>query len=255
MNTFYAKVGSTGDQLARGLGYLGRYALPGLPVLLGLAALPRWRAPLAWAALHLAYVAAVGGDGLPAWRFVAPVVPVLAVGTGILLQRLPLGPLRGRAAWAAVPLALWQLAAMGLDPEQRDRVLEGNVGRNGAETGRYLRELLPPGTLIATNTAGSVPYFSGLPAIDMLGLNDAHIAHREMPDMGRRKAGHEKADGAYVLSRRPEVILFGAARGRREPFFVSDRELWASPEFHERYALETHRLPSGAKLVLWRRKG
>lgn len=244
-NTFYAKVGSGTDQLVRGLAYLGGYALPGLPVLVGFLAAPRWRAPLAWAALHLAYVVAVGGDGLPAWRFVAPVVPVLAVGAGIVLQRRPV---------LALPLAAWQLAALWLDPEQNQRVVEGNVGRNGAEVGRFLGGLLPPGTLIATNTAGSVPYFSGLPAIDMLGLNDAHIAHRDMPRMGRRKAGHEKADGAYVLSRDPEVILFGAARGRKDPFFVSDRELWNLPEFHERYVLETHALPTGRRVVLWRRR-
>lgn len=244
-NTFYAKVGGGGDAVLRGLAYLGGFALPGLPVLLGAASLRRLRAPLAWALVHLGYVVAVGGDGLPAWRFVAPVVPVLALGTGMLLERWPL---------AAVPIAAWQLLAMRLDREQHHHVIEGHVGRNGREVGLYLREHFPADTLIATNTAGSVPYFSGLRAIDMLGLCDAHIAHRRMPAMGRRKPGHEKADGAYVLSREPDLVLFGAARGRREPFFVSDRELDALPEFHERYRLEAHGLPSGADLWLYRRR-
>ncbi len=79
----------------------------------------------------------------------------------------------------------------------------------------------------------------------LLGLCDEHIAHTEIPSMGRRRAGHEKGDGAYVL--------FGAARGRQKPVFRSDHELYDSARFRERYALERHRLPSGAFLWLWRR--
>jgi hypothetical protein len=43
----------------------------------------------------------------------------------------------------------------------------------------------------------------------MLGLTDTHIAHREIPDMGRGPAGHEKYDSEYVLARRPAFIMIG----------------------------------------------
>jgi arabinofuranosyltransferase len=104
------------------------------------------------------------------------------------------------------------------------------------------------------NTAGTVPYYSGLVAIDMLGLCDAHIAHVQAPAMGQGLAGHEKADGAYVLSRTPDLVIFGAAQGRRAPIFRSDHQLWAQPGFHERYVFEIYPLPSGRRLHVWRRR-
>jgi hypothetical protein len=40
----------------------------------------------------------------------------------------------------------------------------------------------------------------------MLGLNDEHIAHRDLP-LGEFPAGHEKYDSQYVLDQRPDIIL------------------------------------------------
>ena len=48
-----------------------------------------------------------------------------------------------------------------------------------------------------------------LRVIDMLGLNDAHIGHTSTADLGKGRAGHEKGDGKYVLSRSPDYILMG----------------------------------------------
>jgi hypothetical protein len=259
-NTFYAKVGTTSEQLARGLEYVVGFLGPGALLVLPLVGVVVWwrRAsllwtPLAWAALHVAYVVAVGGDVMPAWRFFAPVLPVLAWTTGWVLQRA--AERWPPAPWAVTVVVAFQLWQLSTHRELRGRILGGNVGRNGVEVGRWLRDQVPPDTLLATNTAGSVPYFSQLPTIDMLGLNDAHIAHRQMPHMGSGKAGHEKADGAYVLSRQPDLVLFGAARGRKTPAFRSDRELYAQPEFRTQYQLESYRLPSGATVHLWRRAG
>ncbi len=117
-----------------------------------------------------------------------------------------------------------------------------------------MRDHFPPDTVIAVNAAGSVPYFSGFEAIDMLGLNDTHIAHRKMPDMGRGKAGHEKGDGAYVLAAKPDVIQLGSSLGRKTPLFVSGREMYRSQEFQESYELRSYRLPSGQNLWLYERK-
>lgn len=251
-NTYYAKVGATADQVRRGVAYLGGFGLSSLGLCLAALTGARaggWRAMGAWAALHAGFVVAVGGDGLPAWRFFAPVIPALAVWAGIGLARLEA---RGAVACAGA-VVVWALAAVRLDPETA-RLGSEPVSRNGREVGAWLRERYPPDTLIATNTAGSVPYFSGLRTIDMLGLCDAHIAHAAVEGMGTRKAGHEKADGAYVLSRAPDIVLFGAARGRAEPFFPSDRALWAQPAFRQRYAIQRRKLPSGAPIVMWVRR-
>ncbi|MCB9678686.1 MAG: hypothetical protein H6737_26525 [Alphaproteobacteria bacterium] len=260
-NTFYAKVGSTGAQVERGVRYVTDFVEPAAfllvpAVLLVPFAKVAWSrfgglAPL-WAgvALHAAYVVSVGGDVMPAFRFFAHVLPVIGLLAGLALS---LAPRLGVGVVAvAVAYNVWQF---GHHADLRPRIERGIVGLNGEEVGLWMRENLAPDGLLATNTAGSVPYFSRLRTVDMLGLNDAHIAHREMPRMGRGRAGHEKADGAYVLSRDPDYVHFGSALGRDKPVFASDRELYAQPGFTERYVLRRYRLPSGNRLALWVKKG
>jgi len=69
--------------------------------------------------------------------------------------------------------------------------------------GRHLAQERYAGRLLAVDAAGKVPFYSGLRAVDMLGLNDEHIAH--LP-AGFFEAGHNKYDADYVLSRRPDLI-------------------------------------------------
>jgi len=256
-NTFYAKVGSSGAQLERGGAYLVDFLTPAASLwvpllLLGVFAWTAWQrfsrigVLLGAVVLHGVYVLSVGGDVMPAFRFFAGVLPILGLMAGVALSLL------GRWAWIPVTLGvgfnLWQFE---YHPDLRPRIERGVVGLRGEEVGVWLRENVDPDALLATNTAGSVPYFSGLRTIDMLGLNDAHIAHRQMPGMGKGRAGHEKADGAYVLSRSPDYVQMGSARGRDKPAFRSDRELFRQPGFRSAYRVKRYRLPSGATLTLW----
>jgi len=59
------------------------------------------------------------------------------------------------------------------------------------------------GETLAIDAAGKVPFFSHLQTLDMLGLNDAFIAHAPVVAFN---PGHSKFDAAYVLSRRPDLI-------------------------------------------------
>jgi arabinofuranosyltransferase len=98
--------------------------------------------------------------------------------------------------------------------------------------------------LIAVNGAGCLPYHSKLPAIDMFGLNDAYIAHHPPPDMGHGPIGHELGDGVYVLSRKPDLIVFcglGEAFGVVVPCSRSDREIANSPELLNYYRMIFYR--------------
>jgi hypothetical protein len=78
----------------------------------------------------------------------------------------------------------------------------------------------------------------------MLGLNDRHIAKRQMPDTGslwQKKAGHSKGDGNYVLQRKPDYIIMNGAAGgadHNEPVFASDIELDRLEEFKRCYKSE-----------------
>ena len=81
----------------------------------------------------------------------------------------------------------------------------------------------------------------------MLGLNDAHIGHTSTADLGKGRAGHEKGDGKYVLSRSPDYILMGNVavlpypvdkeRMAKKLVRKSEHELWAEPRFHDTYEL------------------
>lgn len=246
-NTFYAKVGASEAQLERGLEYLSGFgSAAGLLVLPAFFARRRPWLAVAWIA-HLGFVVAVGGDVMPAFRFIATVLPLILLGAGVALASLGT-----RGVWGALALGIalnaWQY---GHHPDLEPRIRRGVVGLRGEEVGLWLREHVDPDLVLATNTAGSVPYFSGLQTIDMLGLNDTHIAHVDMRRMGEGRAGHEKADGAYVFERAPDIVQFGSARGREKPTFRSDRELYRQPGFTERYQLVEVRLPSGASAVFW----
>lgn len=255
-NTFYVKVGATSHQLWRGLFYLRDCLVLLWPhALAALLALPLVRRrpeglpplglPLAWLGLHTAYVVSVGGDVFWGYRFFAVAIPPLALSAAAVVRSLP-----GSALLALALLVFnlgWTLRSIQLN-------YNGVVAEHGREVGELLGEHLPEDAVIAVNIAGTVAWYSGLRTVDMLGLNDAHIAHREVPDMGRGSAGHEKGDGVYVLSRAPDVVIFGSSKGKRLPKFRGDRELYAHPEFQEAYEFRAFSLSEGKVLRAWVRR-
>lgn len=220
-NTFHAKSAFTARHVERGLFYLrdfGRnpFVLCALPlVAAGLWAARRRRlVPLAAVPLAvLALVAAEGGDGLPMYRFLVPAIPFLAalaaLGCEVAGERL--GPRPG------LPLALSVavvVAWLSFYPNRDSQLLNFLYQRDHeiptwSAVGRALGEAFPPGTTLAVVPIGAVGYYSDLRVIDMVGLTDRTIARAPIADLGSGWAGHEKHDGAYVLSRRPEIVLLG----------------------------------------------
>lgn len=251
-NTYYVKVGGGSAQVWRGLGYVAEAALVLLPLLLGLLlAVPRvWREGglclLALVLGYIAYIVSVGGDVMPAYRFFTPLLPLVCLLCARGLSSLP----RPKLCLAATVLAMtWGLGAYfgWIVPVIRGDV----VAQNGRVVGEWMRRELPAETRIAVNAAGALVYYSKLPALDMLGLNDLHIAHRDMPGMGSGIPGHEKGDGRYVLQQAPDLIQLGDPRGwhpdlpgKPPPPFPGDRELWADPRFKQSYRFLFRREPT-----------
>jgi hypothetical protein len=125
--------------------------------------------------------------------------------------------------------------------QQRDKNMAMAHWRNppvsvmATTVGTTLREAFKErDPLLAVDAAGAIPYFSGFRSIDMLGLNDAHIARHHDPSFGHGVQGHELGDGAYVLSREPDIIVSGVL-GMSRPAFRGGREMEADPRFHELY--------------------
>jgi hypothetical protein len=178
------------------------------------------------------YIILVGGDFIgPRFLFhVFPFVVVLIVAGLRSLARVPwygIRRMRGdetRSAWnrAGSPLATVAVTLVAiwlfLPLTPPNTFLKERVGSTHMREvtgltalGNYLKVTAPPGATLAIDAAGVVPFISGLSTLDMLGLNDAHIAHTATAT-GEGVAGHEKIDPAYILAQRPTYIAVGMGK-------------------------------------------
>ncbi len=189
--------------------------------------------------LWLAHVVVTGGDPFPAYRRMGPLLIFVAFAvahaTRRLSERARPGALVAAVAAAGLLGSQWQMQRS--DPQIRLATTEHWVW-DGQVVGEFLREAFGPRQpLLACDPAGCLPYFSRLPSLDMLGLNDRHIAQHPPPPAERTRLGHDFGDGAYVLRRRPDIILFYAPGGQVRAQFRGGREMQAMPEFHDLYRL------------------
>ncbi len=278
-HTFHAKTGGGLDQLQRGLHYVGDGGLRLLPwlVLAALLLRPSRKAlgPVGGTGLvftvwlaAVAGVAAVGGDFKPTFRFLVWSMPLLATLAAVGIAGLAAsgaGSRRfGMTALVAVLVAVTLSWTWGASFQARHfaTVRQADLLRL-RQAAAWFDDNLPADALIATGPAGAIPYYTGRRTLDMWGINDALIGRRAMPAMGSGPAGHEKGDGASVLARRPDVILFTEARFSSRPvpedwlaqgyLYVSERELLELPEFHTSYRWRSVPLAS-AMLNFYQRK-
>jgi arabinofuranosyltransferase len=269
-NTFHAKVGYGSGQILRGLTYMKAFAARGggivlaTPVLLLFSREGRKLAvpSLLFVLPYCLYVILVGGDSMAKFRFVLPVLPVLSLMTGESLS-LAAGLLGRRWRVPALAGAGALAAFLSLDTERTLVERRGEMVVEWIEVGRWLAVHYPPETSIALGAVGAIPYYSGLSTIDIFGLTEPRIARKKTAGMGRGLAGHEKADGAYVISRKPDlifpkVILRENPPGREDfaDLFTGSRaemEIWSAPLFRESYSPVTVRL-AGGYLTYYERK-
>lgn len=255
-NTFYVKMDTGQDIYNRGLQYIADAGTTyGVPLLvMGLLlywAQARPSKPagylVAMAAAWLWWVVMTGGDPLVRLRFIVPILPVLYAGTalgGLLILRSALanpGP-AARPAFALLFVGL--LLATTFSSLQAGLADDREAHGEAVTIGRWMEKSLPQDTRIAMTRAGAIPFYSGLPTLDMLGLNDTHIAHADI-QLGHGYTGHEKFDIDYVLDQGPEIIIMGtlspyslttAAEYDQTPFaFPAQSKLIDDPRTFELY--------------------
>jgi hypothetical protein len=260
-NTFYAKTGATLSLVERGLVYTGYFvterwfvvvmAIIGGIFVLGGRKMARHGMLSVIAVLLVGwtgYVLWAGGDYFPGWRFYVPVLAPLVLmavwGTHKLVVRLSQMGSAGRVALAilavVIPLyswrAMWQQEANG-SLAVYTKIHASYVNLWGS-AGLWLRDNTPADSVTAAEGAGAMAYFSERRVVDMLGLNDLHIGHLPVGNMGEGKAGHEKRDPVYVLEQKPAYIY----------------ALWAeyfepvAEKFEGEYESVLYRSPTGTKI-------
>lgn len=265
-NTFYAKTGSTTALFERGGNYVSiflgeRWLLAGLALaalaLMMTARRGRLQATGVAFALLIAtyslYIVWVGGDHFPGWRFLLPLVaPMAILSVGAVRALIDMTSSRqGRTfAWSILLLALsaygvgalWMLEPQSVNAELT--ALHTSYVNRWGSAGLWLREATPETASAAAKGAGAIAYYSQRPVIDVYGLNDLHIGHLQMLDMGSRNAGHDKEDPAYVLDRRPDYILDEWVN-----YFDSVKS-----RLKQAYEYHVARAPTGVEIAWWRRK-
>ena len=201
-------------------GHVNRYLVCAAPLALILAAtgIARLASASPEASPRPWFVAALAAGGLATYivaalRFFPE--PELAVARPFLLGAVILCTLGAAWSYAArrrmfVALAVTTvvLVASGAKALEWFRYNDLHVvdDRYSAELGVRLGQFTQPEARIAVVTAGAVPYFSHRWTADLLGKNDAHIAH--LPSHLPLYPGHDKWDYRYSVDRwRPDVIV------------------------------------------------
>jgi hypothetical protein len=110
-----------------------------------------------------------------------------------------------------------------------------DTAANLPSTGLWLRNNAQPVDTIAVIDAGAIPYYSNLSTIDMIGLNDYHIATLPGPWLS-------KYDNEYVLAKEPDYIQMHLAssiggKALLPTDFLGTLLLYHSPDFQRWYEL------------------
>ena len=189
----------------------------------------------------LTYAIVIGGDIFPAWRHMIPFIIIMAlvISDGMeLLEK----QVKGHVFTTTVIIILtgmfgWYSFNQFEDSENR-RAVKERWEWNGKVIGLLLKRGFGPyQPTIAVTASGSLPYWSELPAIDMLGLNDYYLPRHPPEDFGSGWLGHELGDGQYVLDREPDLIVFRRPKGGKKARFLSGRQMQEMPEFYRLYTL------------------
>ncbi len=215
-NPYYAKAtGALSARLEAGL----LYATWGLAALL-VTAMAMWLAgaverkglaALAFLGVVLAVVVGEGGDWMWHARMVVPVLPALvAVAAGAIaratFQRGLVALLACVLAWSAfAPKASLVIDALTGGRLPPSSFQEGTLAQASFSAASFIAKHYAKDARVAVNHAGALPFALPNPSIDMTGLADWHIAHE------RQGGVHHKFDAAYVLARKPDLVVLNSA--------------------------------------------
>lgn len=285
-NTFYLKVGATFAALARGFEYVSsfvteRYGVPLLAlgaVLVFRTAWVRWL----WlhAVLHTGYIVYVGGDFYSGHRFLLALIPTLALLVAAVCDRVTFRePARKRkrkqrssAEWipaaAVIACVLVRSGTIQNGPYPREVRTWATTVDNNVRYMQWLSGVRREGASFVLGDIGAAGFFADLRVLDVFGVVDPAVAHKQVRGFGTGKAGHEKlATPAELLARKPTYIKWGyidasavpqndyyifnsfPANLRVEGLWVRDDRERGKPLEHTRFDM------SATSLQSWTREG
>lgn len=209
--------------------------------------------------IQSAFVVMVGGDWMPAWRFIASYMAVIClviVRIWTLLYEGTVWNMPQPKVLAFSVIAYFTYMASLGHGNMLHRVDLWNAQVDGLRSiGKWLNETVPTETTIGVYANGALSYYNRLYTIDMLGLTDEHIGR-----YGKKKRfgvpGHLAHDYDYVMKRRPDIIAFLQGAGFNEGICFTKQEMLDVGEFYTPVAFVWVRStnPLGKVVNLWLRK-
>ena len=257
-NTALVKIAPSWHHFQGGLKYLmgGMAALAPLSWLaVLLAVLLAWGRPtvglplVAMGGLWAGYLVFIGGDVFRVYRHILPLVVVFAFAISGGLQwlteglqaRLQRSRAKAQAKTMATAVAAVAMLALFIPYlHTQAGFLAKGYHHTWVWDGRITALLLKQAfgerqPLMAIGAAGGMAYWSELPVIDTHGLNDYHIPRIRPPDLGQGWIGHEFGDADYVLSRKPDLMVWHT--GRLKNPYRTGRQLEQREAFHRLYTV------------------
>ena len=186
-------------------------------------------------ALWVIYTIYIGGDIFPGLRHMVPMIVLMTIISPLLFTQLI------AKGWFSNKLKVVFLSAIFIAIQLLNPVSMPARYETWEWDGQVLAYTLKDGfsteqPVFAVTGAGALPFYSEFDAIDMLGLNDFHIARNPASDPSQHYIAHGHADGEYVFARRPDLVSFCIPwESQYEPCFISGEQLHAIPEFKQQY--------------------
>jgi len=233
-NTFYAKTGFE-DQQLKGFYYCFKFVRESMAggfllifpiyILKEIFSDVRIRFMFFILGIYIFYIISIGGDNLLVQRFFVPVISLIftlvALGSASIVAKLKSGTLLKFIV--SIFFIIYPLTVL-LDTRAFPMLgVESTMlhYKNMEKAGIWLKENSLPGETVAVESAGIIPYFSGLKSYDRLGLNDLHISRSGKYGVGER----DKSDEEYIIwTLRPDYLIdaFPTLSRQSKPDLVSD---------------------------------
>lgn len=168
-------------------------------------------------------------DWMPGGRYLAPLVGLLLIPLSLLASELQPMTLHSSGR-EVLPFALiaMMLAAMSMFGVAVLRIeagqLQNSTAASNVPLGQWLRETMPPQTILGISDVGATPYYSGLETFDM---NPASLTDRYLAEHGW--------SNEYFYEVDPDVVVFTAFSLAKPDFYGVHEVLFAEPRFQDAY--------------------
>jgi arabinofuranosyltransferase len=222
-NSMQAKVAFTAGRLQTGLAYVVLsslfFIIPWIYALLGnLHARKQSHNPTAvWSQwpllLPITAIIIAGGDIFPGGRALVPLLPLIVFAfMDAAHHNLRLEKRSKETLFLIYVVAahIGLLTSVEFDEKSNKPYREDWV-QDAIHIGKTLKqEVGDKHPLVAVYAAGAIAYYSELPTLDVLGLNDRNITSKRKAseNFGQGLMGHELFDGEYINSKKPDILAF-----------------------------------------------